>query len=126
MTLLVWVGVVLLGGVGAVLRFLVDRSISGRLGRLFPYGTLVVNVSGAAALGVISGLALGDTETLLAGTATIGAYTTFSTWMFETQRLAEDRQVLALGGNIVVSLVVGVAAAALGRRLGGLLRTRTA
>jgi len=126
MTLLVWVGVVLLGGVGAVLRFLVDRSISGRLGRLFPYGTLVVNVSGAAALGVISGIALGDTETLLAGTATIGAYTTFSTWMFETQRLAEDRQVLALGGNIVVSLVVGVAAAALGRRLGGLLRTRTA
>ena len=121
MTLLVWVGVVLLGGVGAVLRFLVDRSISGRLGRLFPYGTPVVNVSGAAALGVISGLALGDTETLLAGTATIGAYTTFSTWMFETQRLAEDRQVLALGGNIVVSLVVGVAAAALGRRLGGLL-----
>ncbi len=121
MTLLVWVGVVLLGGVGAVLRFLVDRSISGRLGRLFPYGTLVVNVSGAAALGVISGLALGDTETLLAGTATIGAYTTFSTWMFETQRLAEDRQVLALAGNIVVSLVVGVAAAALGRRLEGLL-----
>ena len=105
MTLLVWVGVVLFGGVGAVLRFLLDRSISGRLGRLFPYGTLVVNVSGAAALGMISGLALGDTEALLAGTATIGAYTTFSTWMFETQRLAEDRQVLALGGNIVVSLV---------------------
>ena len=120
MTVLVWGGVVLLGGVGAVLRFLVDRSISGRLGRLFPYGTLVVNVSGAAVLGVITGLALGHTEALLAGTATIGAYTTFSTWMIETQRLAEDRQVVALGANIVVSLVVGLVAAGVGRWLGGL------
>ncbi len=121
MTPIVWTGVVLLGGVGAVLRFMVDRGISGRLGRLFPYGTLVVNVSGAAVLGVITGLALSHTQALLAGTATIGAYTTFSTWMFETQRLAEDRQVLALVGNIVVSLVVGVAAAGVGRWLGGLL-----
>src|SRR6476660_7139268 len=120
MTALVWGGVVLLGGVGAVLRFLVDRSISGRLGRLFPYGTLVVNVSGAAILGVITGLALGHTEALLAGTATIGAYTPFSTWMFATQRLAEDRQVVALGANIVVSLVVGLVAAGVGRWLGGL------
>ena len=90
------------------------------LGRSFPYGTLVVNVSGAAVLGVITGLALGHTEALLAGTATIGAYTTFSTWMFETQRLAEDRQVVALGANIVVSLLVGLVAAAVGRWLGGL------
>jgi len=117
MTLLVWVGVVLLGGVGAVLRFLVDRSISGRLGRLFPYGTLVVNVSGAAALGVISGLALGDTETLLAGTATIGAYTTFSTWMFESQRAAEEGRPRVALANLAISLVLGVGAAALGRAL---------
>ncbi len=58
---------------------------------------------------------------MLAGTATIGAYTTFSTWMFETQRLAEDRQVPALAANIVVSLVVGLFAAGVGRWLGGLL-----
>jgi fluoride exporter len=121
MTLLVWIGVVLLGGFGAVLRFLVDRGISGRIGRLFPYGTFVVNVSGAAVLGVITGLALGHVEALLAGTATIGAYTTFSTWMFETQRLAEDRQVAGLVANIVVSMAVGVAAAGVGRWLGGLL-----
>ena len=121
MTLLVWVGVVLLGGVGAVLRFLVDRTVSGRLGKLFPYGTLVVNLSGAAVLGLLTGLALGHTEALLAGTATIGAYTTFSTWMFETQRLGEDRQVRALTTNLVVSLLVGLAAAAAGQWLGGRL-----
>jgi fluoride exporter len=121
MTLIVWGGVVLLGGVGAVARFLVDHRISGMLGRFFPYGTLVVNVSGAAVLGVISGLALGHTEALLAGTATIGAYTTFSTWMFETQRLGEDRRVFPLIGNIVVSIVLGLVAAGVGRWVGGLL-----
>ena len=121
MTPLVWIGVVLLGGAGAVLRFLVDRSVSGRLGRLFPYGTLVVNLSGAVVLGMVTGLALSPTEALLAGTAAVGAYTTFSTWMFETQRLAEDRQALSLLANVIFSLVVGLAAAAAGRWLGGAL-----
>jgi fluoride exporter len=120
-TLLLWFGVILLGGAGAVLRFLVDRSVSGRLGRLFPYGTLVVNLSGAVILGMITGLALSPAAALLAGTATVGAYTTFSTWMFETQRLAEDRQVLGLLANVILSLVVGLAAAATGRWLGGVL-----
>ena len=46
----VWVGVVL-GGVGAVLRFLVDGAVSARLGRSFPYGTLIVNLSGARCSG---------------------------------------------------------------------------
>ena len=121
MSALVWVGVVVLGGVGAVLRFLVDREIAGRVGRAFPYGTLVVNLSGAVVLGLLTGLALPHTQALLAGTATVGAYTTFSTWMFETQRLGEDHQVRGLVSNIVVSLVLGVAAAAAGRWLGGIL-----
>ena len=121
MTLLVWVAVVLLGGVGAVLRFLVDRIVSGRLGRLFPYGTLLVNLSGAAVLGVITGLALGRTEALLAGTATVGAYTTFSTWMLETHRLAEDGESRPAVANVVVSLALGLAFAWLGRELGAAL-----
>jgi fluoride exporter len=120
-TALVWAGVVLLGGAGAVLRFLVDGAVAGRIGRSFPYGTLVVNLSGAFALGLIVGLALSRDAALLAGTATVGAYTTFSTWMFETQRLGEDRQVRYLFGNLGVSLVAGVAVAALGRWIGTLL-----
>lgn len=113
--LLVWVGVVLLGGVGAVLRLIVDRAISARAGRAFPYGTLVVNLSGALLLGLLTGLALDQRAALLAGTAAVGSYTTFSTWMFETQRLGEDRQVSALAANILVSLLAGLGAAALGR-----------
>jgi CrcB protein len=54
---------------------------------------------------------------LLAGTAFVGAYTTFSTWMLETQRLGEERRMWAAGANIVVSVVLGVAAAVLGQWL---------
>ena len=81
-----WVGVLLLGGAGAVLRFVVDGAVSARVGRPFPYGTLVVNLTGALLLGLVTGLALSKTGSLLVGTAAIGGYTPFSTWMFETQR----------------------------------------
>jgi fluoride exporter len=119
MNLLVWAGVLVIGGCGAVLRFLVDGAVSARLGRSFPYGTLIVNLSGAAVLGLLTGLSLGRDTALLAGTAAVGSYTTFSTWMFETQRLGEDHQVRPLAANLMVSLVAGVAAAAVGQWLGG-------
>jgi CrcB protein len=113
-TALVWVGVVLLGGIGSVLRFLLDRAVARRAARPFPFGTLTVNISGAALLGFLGGLALSKDAALLAGTAFVGAYTTFSTWMLETQRLAEERQMWAALANIVVSVVLGLAAAFLG------------
>lgn len=75
-------------------------------------------MSGAAILGLLSGLTLGPDQALLAGAAAVGAYTTFSTWMLETERLAEDRQHLKAVVNVVASLVIGVAAAALGRAIG--------
>ncbi|MGB6162688.1 MAG: fluoride efflux transporter CrcB [Pseudonocardiaceae bacterium] len=119
MTVVLWIGVVLIGGAGSVLRLVVDGAIASRTGRAFPYGTLVVNLSGSVLLGLITGLALSHDGTLLAGTAAVGSYTTFSTWMFETQRLGEDRQMLSLTANVVVSLFAGVGAAALGQLLGG-------
>lgn len=118
MNVLVWLGVVLLGGVGAVLRFSVDGMISARTGRAFPYGTLVVNVSGAVLLGLVTGLGLDHRVALLVGTAVIGSYTTFSTWMFETQRLAEDRQIARCVANIAGSLALGLVAAAVGVLIG--------
>lgn len=121
MTMMVWVGVVLIGGAGSVLRVVVDGAIASRTRRGFPYGTLVVNLSGSVLLGLITGLSLSHDAVLLAGTAAVGSYTTFSTWMFESQRLAEDRQTRHLAANVVVSLVAGVAAAALGRLVGSQL-----
>lgn len=114
-TVSVWAGVVLIGGTGSLLRFVVDRAVARRVARPFPFGTLAVNISGAALLGLIGGLALSKDAALLAGTAFVGAYTTFSTWMLETQRLGEERQTWAALSNVVVSVVLGMAAALLGQ-----------
>jgi fluoride exporter len=78
----------------------------------------VVNVTGATLLGLLVGLGFTGTRLLLAGTATLGSYTTFSTWMLETQRLVEDGEPALAGANVVISVGVGVGAAALGRLIG--------
>lgn len=119
--MLVWGGVLLAGGAGAVLRFVVDRTVARRAARSFPFGTLTVNVSGAALLGLLGSLALNRHAALLADTAFIGSYTTFSTWMLETQRLGEERQVLDAVANVVASIVLGLAAALLGQWIAGRL-----
>lgn len=121
MTALTWAGVAALGGVGAVLRFLVDTAVARRTASAFPLGTLTVNLSGAALLGLLAGLVLSPAVVLLAGTALIGSYTTFSTWMLETQRLAEERQLWPAAANIVVSVVFGLLATLLGQSAAGLL-----
>jgi len=116
-----WIGVALLGGVGALGRLACDSVVSSRFGRDFPLGTLVVNVSGAFVLGFLVGVSLNGDRYLLAGTAVLGSYTTFSTWMLETQRLGEDGEARGLLLNLVLSAAVGLAAAALGRAIGGAL-----
>jgi CrcB protein len=121
MTVALWAGVMVLGGAGAVLRFVVDRAVARRVARPFPFGTLTVNLTGATLLGLISGLALHPHVSLLAGTAFVGAYTTFSTWMFETHRLAEERQTWSAMANIVVSVVLGILAALVGQWIAGRL-----
>jgi CrcB protein len=118
MTVALWVGVALLGGAGAVARFVVDGAVAGRFDGDLPVGTLAVNVSGAFLLGLLAGLALTGDALLLVGTATLGSYTTFSTWMLETQRLVEDGAGRTAAVNIVLSLGAGVAAVLLGRALG--------
>lgn len=121
MSLALVAGVGLVGGVGAICRFLLDGAISRRVDGNFPYGTLAVNLSGAFLLGVLAGAALGQSAYKLAGTGLLGAFTTFSTWTFESHRLGEDGS-LKLGlVNFAVSLVLGVAAAWAGRRLGAAL-----
>ena len=114
----VWIAVGAVGGLGASARFLADRAIGRRAGRAFPYGTLAINASGSLVLGLLTGLAVSGDALVIAGTATIGSYTTFSTWMLETQRLAENGGLRGAAANVSLSLVIGVAAAALGRAIG--------
>jgi CrcB protein len=113
--MVLWLGVLVAGGIGSVLRFLVDGAVARRMARSFPFGTLTVNISGALLLGLLSSLALSRHAVLLADTAFIGSYTTFSTWMLETQRLSEERQVGYAVANLVVSMSLGMAAALLGQ-----------
>jgi len=118
---LLWCGVAVLGALGALSRFLLDSAVASRIGGDFPFGTLAVNGSGALVLGLLVGLALEGDAYLLAGTATVGAYTTFSTWMLETHRLGEEGEPALLFANIVISAGIGLGAAVLGRAIGGAL-----
>jgi fluoride exporter len=118
MSIWLWIGVALLSGTAALARFLIVALLSARAARPFPVGTFVVNISGALLLGLIAGLAVDGDALVLVGSATLGSYTTFSTWMLESERLVEnDRARLALL-NVLASLALGVGAVAVGRLIG--------
>lgn len=116
-----WLAVALLGGLGAVARYAVSAAVAQRSAGWFPWGTLAVNLSGTALLGLLAGLALHGDALTLAGGGLLGSYTTFSTWMLDSDRLAEHRSGRPLAANLVGSLLLGLAAVALGRALGRVL-----
>jgi fluoride exporter len=113
----IWVAVAAAGAAGAVCRYVVDFAVTARTGGLFPWGTLAVNVTGAALVGLIAGLVanLGAPSTVrtIAGAGFAGAYTTFSTLVYETWRLAEDRAYGQAAANLA-SLALSLPAVALG------------
>jgi fluoride exporter len=115
---LAWVGFVVAGAVGAPARYLVDEAISSRALGVFPWGTLVINVSGSFLLGLLTGLALFHgfpaTPRVILGTGFCGAYTTFSTFTYETVRLVEEGAVNQAVRSALASLVLGAGAAAAG------------
>lgn len=125
MTVWTWVGFVLACGIGAPSRYLIDGWVQERTEGIFPWGTWVVNVSGAFVLGLLTGLGLyhglGKIPKIILGTGFIGSYTTFSTFTFETVRLVQEGDVADAALNVMVSLVAAAAAAAAGMALAGLL-----
>jgi CrcB protein len=110
------------GAAGAPARYLVDRLVSNRLESDLPWGTFVINVSGAFVLGLLTGLGmhrhLGPVGLALLGTGFCGAYTTFSTFSFETGRLIETGLWLEAALNVGMSVVAGVAGAGAGLAIG--------
>jgi CrcB protein len=119
-----WCAFLVAAAIGAPARYLVDGWVHDRTGATFPWGTFAVNVSGCFVLGVLTGLGLyhhlGSTPRTVLGTGGMGAYTTFSTFSFETVRLAEEGSLDRAVGNAVGGLVAGLAAAALGLALAAL------
>lgn len=104
--------------VGAPLRYLSDRAIQSRHDRVFPWGTLAVNVIGSLILGVVTGAVTAGGASpqvqLAVGTGFCGALTTYSTFSYETLRLLEDDARLFAAANVVASIVAGLGAAFLG------------
>jgi fluoride exporter len=113
-----WVGVALFGAVGAVARFRVDSAVTTRLPSDFPLGTLVVNLTGSFVLGVLVGASVTHRIAFLLGTGFAGGYTTFSTWMVETERLGEVGEVASLLRNLWLSMLAGFGIAAAGFYVG--------
>jgi fluoride exporter len=113
--------VALAAAAGAVARYVVDQLVQHRTRGDFPYGTLLINVSGSFVLGLVVGLTshhgLAATAAVVVGTGFAGGFTTLSTWAWETLALAEAGDLLEATANVAGSLAIGLAAAAAGLAL---------
>ncbi len=118
MTVLVFLGTALAGGLGAACRLLLDGLIQGRTTGRFPWGTITINLTGSFALGCVIGLAGGELVpggiAFVLGTGFLGGYTTFSTASYETVKLAREGRWAASAANGLGVLVLAVLAAGCG------------
>lgn len=109
-----WLLVALGAAVGAPLRYLTDRWVASHHNSVFPWGTFTVNIAGSAILGAIMGLfaagLLSSPLRLLVAMGFCGALTTYSTFSYETVRLAEDGARLIAVANVTGTLFAGVLA----------------
>jgi CrcB protein len=108
----------LAAALGAVSRYVVDQAVANKWKPSFPWGTWVINVTGSFVLGLLTGFALhhglSPHVVSVLGTGVCGGYTTFSTFNFESVRLAEDGSLVGAVGNIAGSITAGLLAAAAG------------
>ena len=116
---LLFVAAALAGGVGAVLRYVVDLGVAKVAGRRFPWGILVVNLTGSFALGLVTTALPADA--FLLGAGLLGGYTTFSTAMLDAVALWRDGERAASAFDAIGMLLLGILAAGLGLALGAAL-----
>ncbi|MFI7383831.1 fluoride efflux transporter CrcB [Streptomyces sp. NPDC049813] len=116
-----WLLVIVGAMVGAPLRYATDRLVQSRHGTVFPWGTFLVNVAGSLVLGLVTGAAAAGAASgrlqLLLGTGLCGALTTYSTFSYETLRLAGTGARFLAAVNVVGSVAAGLGAAFTGAAL---------
>lgn len=103
--------------IGAPVRYLTDRLVQGRHDSVFPWGTFVINLAGSAVLGFLAALPADPRLMALAGSGFCGALTTYSTFGYETLRLAESGARFLAFANVAASVVGGLGAAYCGMAL---------
>jgi fluoride exporter len=113
-----WAGVAVVSGAGACLRFLLDVAVERGRGGRFPLGILAVNGLGALLLGLLHGAGVGGDGFLLAGSALLGSFTTFSTWMVQSEHLADQGEAGLALLNVAGSVALGLAAVIAGWAIG--------
>ena len=118
------------GALGSVARFALSGLVAHHIGETFPWGTLIVNVSGSFLIGFFSTLTGPDGRWLVSGegrlffmTGICGGYTTFSSFSLQTLSLARDGEWLQAGGNILASVVACLVAVWLGHIAAAALNT---
>lgn len=114
------------GGFGALSRYGLAGLIQRWTDSTFPWGTAVVNVVGCFLFGLLwvaieERFVLSPDTRAIVLTGFMGAFTTFSTYMFETQQLLEDSQYLAAFGNLGLQNGLGLAAVVLGLTIGKMI-----
>lgn len=125
MTVVGVVAVLAGGAIGALARYQLDGLIQDHVHGALPVGTLVINVAGSLMLGLFIGLTIGHhlnaTTELALGTGFCGAFTTFSSLMFETTRLAQEGALNEATRTLSLNVVLGGLAAAVGLLITGVL-----
>ena len=123
--MLAWVWVILGSALGGMARYSVSGAVARRVGETFPWGTLVVNISGSFVIGLFAQLTaaggafagdLGMRQFVVIGLC--GGYTTFSSFSLQTLSLARDGEWFRVAGNIVASVALCLIAAWAGYSLG--------
>lgn len=116
---------------GGLTRYLASGFIANRFGQSFPWGTLIVNVTGSFLIGVFASLTAPQGRWIISPQArnffmigVFGGYTTFSSFSLQTLSLAQDREWLYAGGNILMSVLLCLISVWIGHALGEILNGR--
>lgn len=120
--MLKWVMIALGGGIGSMLRYAVQGWVQRSVVGIFPWGTLVVNLTACLAIGLLGGFfaspqLIREEYRIGLTVGILGGYSTFSTFGLETFNLANDREFALAALNVFVSCAVGLCAVWIGYRI---------